>query len=197
MEQVLLYLDADAARDDPQNRRDDDDRRIVAELARQRARASHFPDAVERAFDVVEYLDDRPEQHDHADRRDHAAFGPLDHRVGECQHLIYQDPVLRELLVQVLVQSGLESEPFHYAEDQGRDRYERHQRVESQRGRADQNAVLPDALSREDEDFELSDGPPRAARLVLVLFLHPDVLGDVLDDFLNPFAHCVSIVLQM
>ena len=37
MEQVLLYLDADAARDDPQNRRDDDDRRVVAELARQRA----------------------------------------------------------------------------------------------------------------------------------------------------------------
>ena len=183
--QMFLYLQPDAAGDDPQDRRYDDHGRIIAEFACETARTAHFPNVVESAFDVPEYFQHGPEQHDQTHRSDQSALGTQQHRVGECDHLVDHDGILRELVVKILVQACFESEPLGDPEYERGDRNDRHQRIESQRGRAHQNPVLPEALRRKDEHFELAHRPTHFPGLVFVFFLYPDVVRDILNDFPN------------
>jgi hypothetical protein len=61
------------------------------------------PDVVERMFDVAEHLDDGPEQDDDADTGDHAAFGVVQHILGEpddlLNNLLLGGKLIQELLL--------------------------------------------------------------------------------------------------
>jgi hypothetical protein len=96
MQQLVLGLEPDAAREYPKDRYDYHNGDVVAHLAGDTARFADLPDVVESLLDVVEHLDHRPEQDDQTDRCDQPPPGALQHGVCELDHLIDYCAVLRE-----------------------------------------------------------------------------------------------------
>ena len=164
---------------DPEHRDEHQHGEVGGPLPGHRAARLHLPDVVEGALDRREDADHGPEEH-HQRHGGHPAAPRAGQRLfGEADEVVDDLGVRREEFVEVVDQSVGRAEGLHHGEDHRGDGHQRHERVEGQRRRADDRAVLLQAARRVEKEPVLLHGPPHDGVAPLPDVAAEDRVGEV------------------